>query len=186
MALKELIAQKPIDILFLQETLGEGDSVANILKSFLPNWTFITLDAHGRSGGCALGINCRTTRMINCWGRVGVLGMDIKFGHSKQEFTLINVYEPCLNRDAFWNSLLACSLLTLPHIILGGDLNFSLGIFEYWGTHAIPNPLAEFFSSKLEAVDLINIQTTKIQPTWRNRRTGDPALARRLDRFLIK
>ena len=160
--LRELIAQKPIDILFLQETLGEGDVVATILKSFLPNWTFITLDAHGRSGGCALGINCRTTWMINCWGWAGVLGMDIKFGHYEQEFTLINVYRPCLNRDAFWNLLLACSLLTLPHIILGGDLNFSLGISKSWGTHAIPDPLADFFSSKLEVVDLIDIQTTNI------------------------
>lgn len=66
LALKELIAQKPIDIIFLQETLGDGESVAKTLNSFLPNWTFITLDAHGRSGGCALGINRRTTQMINC------------------------------------------------------------------------------------------------------------------------
>ena len=68
LALRELIAQKAIDILFLQETLDDGIAVAAILKSILPHWTFITLDAHGRSGGCALGINCNTTWMLNCWG----------------------------------------------------------------------------------------------------------------------
>ena len=88
--------------------------------------------------------------------------MDIKFGHSEQVFTLINVYGPCLNREVYWNSLLACSLLTLPNIIMGGDLNFSLGISESWGTHAIPDPLVEYFCTKIGEVDLLDIQSTKI------------------------
>ena len=71
------------------------------LTSFLPDWTFITLDAQGRSGGCALGINNKTTRMINYWGWSGVLAMNVLFGISEIEFTLVNVYGPCSNRENF-------------------------------------------------------------------------------------
>ena len=69
---------------------------------------------------------------------------------------------------------------------MGGDLNFSLGVSESWGTHVIPDPLADFIITSLEQVDLIDIQMPKLLLTWRNHRTGDAALARRLDRFLIK
>lgn len=186
LALRDLLTHKPFDILFLQETLGVGLEVSATLSSFLPDWSFITLDARGRSGGCALGINNKTTRMTNCWGQSGVLAMNVLFGSSEMEFTLVNVYGPCADREHFWRSLLSCSLMSAPHLILGGDLNFSLGIAESWGPQATPDPLAEFFNSELGNSHLINIQTTKLLPTWRNRRTGNAALARRLDRFLIK
>ena len=101
LALRELIAIKPIDILFLQETLGAGLEVVATLKAFLPDWSFITLDAHGISGGCALGINDRTTQMCNCWGRSGVLAMEVLFGASETAITLINVYGLCINREKF-------------------------------------------------------------------------------------
>ena len=118
---------------------------------------------------------------------VKLLGpIDVLFGNSEIVFTLVNVYGPCSDREQFWNSLLTCSLISVPNLILGGDLNFSLGIAESWGPLASPDPLAKFFNSALSASNLVDIQTTKLQPTWRNRRTGSAALARRLDRFLIK
>lgn len=46
--------------------------------------------------------------------------------------------------------------------------------------------LSIFFENLLEDHNLIDIPSTKIQPTWRNNRTGEASLARRLDRFLIK
>jgi len=83
LALKALLAQHPIDILFLLETLGDGNTVTSTLLSILPNWTFITLGVRGRSEGCAMGINNRTIRVNTCWGRDGVLGMDVKFSNSE-------------------------------------------------------------------------------------------------------
>lgn len=165
LALKELLAQKPIDILFLQETLGDGISVTSLLNSLLPNWTFITLDAQGRLGGCILGIKNRTTQMINCCSRSGVLGMDINYGNDVLPYSLINVYGPCTNREDFWLALLNFSLINNPYTIMGGDFNFSLGISESWGENAVLDPLAAFFSYALEAANLIDLQLTKIQPT---------------------
>jgi hypothetical protein len=44
----------------------------------------------------------------------------------------------------------------------------------------------EFFENILEDHNLIDIPSTKFQPTWRNNGTGDDNLPRRLDWFLIK
>ena len=38
----------------------------------------------------------------------------------------------------------------------------------------------------MEDLNLIDIPSAKIQPTWSNNRIGEANLARRLDRFLIK
>lgn len=99
LALKELLFTTSIDALFLQETLVDGISINNILNSLLPNWTFVTLDAQGLSGGCALGMNNRTTQMLSCYGWEGVIGFEVSNGDFEHSFTLINVYGPCVNRE---------------------------------------------------------------------------------------
>ena len=38
----------------------------------------------------------------------------------------------------------------------------------------------------LERYNLIDVPMNKTLPTWRNRRVGEAALARRLDRFIMK
>lgn len=72
--LGDFLRFEKLDVIFLQETLGDGDTINNILKSFLPGWTFHTLDVRGRFGGCALGFNNRTTNIDNICGREGGLG----------------------------------------------------------------------------------------------------------------
>jgi hypothetical protein len=69
---------------------------------------------------------------------------------------------------------------------LGGDLNFSLGFSEVWGTHARADPLTSFFTQKLVECNLLDLEPIKLKPTWRNNRVGDASVAKRLDRFLIK
>jgi len=82
--------------------------------------------------------------------------------------------------------LLKTNLLQQDNIILGKDLNFSIGFVESWGHHSQIDPLSAFFENILENHNLIDIPSTKIKPTWRNNRTGEDSFARRLDRFLIK
>lgn len=74
----------------------------------------------------------------------------------------------------------------MDNIILGGDLNFSIGHFESWGHWPQRDPLSEYFETTLESHHLIDIPSAKIQATWRNNRTGDDSLAYGLDRFLVK
>jgi hypothetical protein len=52
-------------------------------------------------------------------------------------------------------------------VILGGDLNFSLGAIEVWGPREISDSLSEYFSHKLGEWGLIDVDLVKLKPTWR-------------------
>jgi hypothetical protein len=45
--------------------------------------------------------------------------------------------------------------------------------------------LSSYFIRKMEEVGLLDIEPTKLTPTWRNKRTGEARISKRLDRFLI-
>ena len=45
--------------------------------------------------------------------------------------------------------------------------------------------LTEYFRQALARVGVSDIPTPKLLPTWRNRRSGDIYIAKRLDRFLV-
>eukprot|EP00253_Pinus_taeda_P027637 PITA_27637 len=151
-----------------------------------PRWKFLASDASGRSGGLAIGINPRTIRLDSSWGGQGFLGADIFSADLGVAFRIVNVYGPCQHREPFWNTLLNLSLMTASHTILGGDLNFSLGFHESWGSMAQVDSITNFMRNALEQADFVDVPMHQPMPTWRNRRVGEAALARRLDRFLLK
>eukprot|EP00253_Pinus_taeda_P004922 PITA_04922 len=144
------------------------------------------MDASGRSGGLALGYNPRTIRIKSSWGGQGFMGVDIFSAELGLASRIVNVYGPCQLREPFWRRMLNLTLLAASHTILGGDLNFSLGYHESWGTMAQVDSITDFMRNALEQADFVDIPMQKPMRTWRNRRVGDAALARRLDRFLLK
>eukprot|EP00253_Pinus_taeda_P008879 PITA_08879 len=99
--------------------------------------------------------------------------------------TIVNVYGPCQGRDSFWEELMSKSVMKSQLMIMGGDLNFSLGRTEAWGPSAREDPLADFFHNLISENNLIDPSPVKLKPTWRNRRVGDDRIAKRLDRFLV-
>ena len=56
---------------------------------------------------------------------------------------------------------------------MGGDLNFSLGFNEVWGTHARTDPLTSYFTQKLAEHNFLDIESVKFKPTWRNNRVEE-------------
>ena len=100
--------------------------------------------------------------------------------------TIINIYGPCHNREIYWENLLQADFMQFENLIIGGDLNFSLGLAESWGHRAQTDSLSGFFEGLLDDHNLLNIDSERIMLMWRNRRTRVDALARRLDRFLIR
>jgi hypothetical protein len=48
---------------------------------------------------------------------------------------LLNVYGPCSERLLFWDQLVEKGLLAAKNLILAGDLNFTTGADEVWGTN---------------------------------------------------
>lgn len=77
LALKRLFASEHVDIILLQETLGSATTVSSLLDSWLPGWSFHSIDASGRSGGLSMGICNRSLKVLNVWGGRGFLGADI-------------------------------------------------------------------------------------------------------------
>jgi len=185
LALKEWLQKSNSDIIFLQETLGKGSEVESCLKSLLPGWIFHAIDSSGHSGGLAIGYREGKIKCLNQWGLRNAMGMEIRAPEFPSSFQIVNIYGPCQGREAFWLELLAKSLMKLPLMVVGGDLNFSLGRAEAWGPSAREDPLTEFFIQFLKDHNLIDPSPISLTPTWRNRRTGEDRIAKRLDRFLI-
>ena len=98
---------------------------------------------------------------------------------------LINIYGLYQEHVELWDSFLGRSFFNQQDEILGGDLNLSLGVVEVWGLRASPEPFTYFFFHVVEQISLIDIDPVKLSPLWRNRRTRDERIAKRLDCFLI-
>lgn len=130
LAFQRLIMADPVDVILVQETLGNAKAISSFLVLMLPGWSFQALDASKSSGGMALGFNTQTINLINCWGGPANLGADIFLAELGTEIMLINVYAPCHHRTEFWENLLSYEIFRKDLLILGGDLNFSLGHSE--------------------------------------------------------
>eukprot|EP00253_Pinus_taeda_P011344 PITA_11344 len=113
------------------------------------------------------------------------MGMEIRIPDFPSSFQIVNIYGPCQGREAFWLDLFAKSLMKMPLMVVGGDLNFSLGRAEAWGPSAREDPLTDFFIHFLKEHILIDPSPISLAPTWRNRRSREDRIAKRLDRFLI-
>eukprot|EP00253_Pinus_taeda_P036400 PITA_36400 len=185
LALKELISRYNPDILFLQETLGKSLEVESALRISFLGWTFHALDAEGHSGGLAIGFREGRLQTYSLWGMAHVIGLEAFSPKIGFPILFLNVYGPCQGRESFWNLFLSKSLLKNRSLILGGDLNFSMGNVEAWGPFAREDPLSEFFANTLQAHNLIDVNLIKVKPTWRNRRAVEGRVAKRLDHFLI-
>eukprot|EP00253_Pinus_taeda_P007079 PITA_07079 len=111
--------------------------------------------------------------------------MDIFSSDMGKNICAVNIYAPNHNKLEFWNNLLGLSLIN-NITILGGDLNFNIGHEESWGHHSQLDPLSNQLYLLLEQHHLTEIPMNRKMPTWHNKRIGDVALGRILDRFLIK
>ena len=135
-ALKRVVGLEHPDILMLQETLCVGEVVKAKLQSWFPGWNFETLNVRGCYGGLEISWNERTAKALNLWGMESVLGMNFLELDLDTSFTFFNIYGLYLNRIPFWDTLFNNTLLRGDLVILGGDLNFSMGQGEVWGPHA--------------------------------------------------
>eukprot|EP00253_Pinus_taeda_P025238 PITA_25238 len=114
------------------------------------------------------------------------MGIDLFSADLGYNLRVINVYGPCHQREHFWQYLLGLSIFSTEHIIIGGDFTFSLGYGESWGSMAQVDSITGYMTDLLDRHNLIDVPMNKPLLTWRNRRVGEAALARRLDRFIMK
>ena len=65
LAICRLVFDQSVDVLFIQETMGDGVRSASSLESSLPGWSFCSVDAKGISGGLLVGWKCRVLQFLN-------------------------------------------------------------------------------------------------------------------------
>jgi hypothetical protein len=70
-------------------------------------------------------------------------------------------------------------------LILVGDLNLTTSLAEVWGKSTQLDSLTGFFKSLFQKNDLVDVAPVKKVSTWRNGRTCDACMTKRLDRFIL-
>ena len=172
------------DMIPLQETMCNFTQALLLFSKLKPGWEFCALDAAGLSGGLLAGWNPRLVHCKAFSSIVGIVLRDSIRGITKI-FTIINCYGPYAQRIVFWDNILAGGLLSLPNLLLAGDLNFTISSFEVWGTHARFDPLASYFTQLIANNNLVDLSLNSPGPTWRNGRKGDAGISKRLVFFII-
>jgi hypothetical protein len=165
--------------------MTDSSAISATLSSLLPGWTFLGLDAAGKSGGLATGWCTNSIKLLNYWGVNSYVGIDIFVEGLGKYFRILNVYGPYLDIIPFWETLFNLKILKVKNLISRGDLNFSLGEEEIWGPSARLDQLTTRITHLFSSNRLLDIKPRKLLPTWRNMRTGEARVAKQIDCFLI-
>ena len=96
---------------------------------------------------------------------MGIL-LKARFRGSLISLSILNHYGPYLHRDAFWNVTARGGLLSLPNLILAGDLNLTLNASEIWGNKVHIDPLGPFFTQLFSNYNLVDVAPPCAGPTW--------------------
>jgi exonuclease III len=163
-ALKRLVTLHQPDVFFLQETLADESTATQALVNLFPGWAFMGMDTNERSGGLVIGWNLRSIKLLSSWASDSCLGLEVLDEVLGLTLNLLNIYGPNTDRIQFWNTLFKKDLLMAENLIIGGDINFSLGEEEIWGPSSHPDPQTSFFSHPLVTNGLIEIVPTKLLP----------------------
>ena len=149
-----------------------------------PGWEFCALNSNGLSGGILSGWNPKILKCKAYQTAAGILLKALIRG-SSLELSILNCYGPYHNRDIFWNFVEIGGILSLPNLVLAGDLNLTLNASEIWGSRALLDPLGPFFFKLFSDHHLVDVAPSYAGPTWRNGRMGEDGISKRLDRFLL-
>ena len=182
--LRRIIELKKPKIIAIQEAMTDGERAKEIMGAILKDWRMETIDAEGHSRGLLIAWSPEITFYAKSDYK-DALGTELEDPKTGIRFFFLNVYGPFYDRRIYWESLANERALDQENLILVGDLNLTLSTTEVWGQNARSDALANFFISLFEQKKLISLQLICLEHTWKNNRTGDQEISKRMDRFLI-
>ena len=123
-SLCHLIVSLSPDVVLLQETMTSSYLALFAFSKLFPGWEFCALSSKGLSGGILSGWNPKLLKCKSFHIAAGIL-LKASIRGSSFKLSILNCYGPYLNRDSFWSVVAIGGLLSLPNLILAGDLNFT-------------------------------------------------------------
>ena len=134
-SLHHLIVTLSPDVVLLQETMTNSYPALFSFSKLCPGWDFCALSSKGLSRGILSGWNPKLLKCKAFHTAAGIL-LKASIRGSSLELSILNCYSPYLNHDSFWNVVAFGGLLTLPNLIMAGELNFTINASEIWGSRA--------------------------------------------------
>ena len=150
----------------------------------MKDWKFGYISSNEHSGGLITAWN-QEFEEIQEEKHSTVLKTVLKKKASRISFAMYNVYGPYQDRKGFWEAFFNSIMMETRNVLIGGDLNLTLSEKENWGISARRDDLSSYFANLFESMELVDIQLLKLMPTWRNNKSGDQAISKRLDRFML-
>ena len=102
-----------------------------------------------------------------------------------RRINFLNVYGPCFEHKRFWEKVEGMGLLAKGDVVIVEDLNLTSIVDEVWEATTLYDPLALFFKEMFCRIQLIDIFSAEITPTWRNGRYGVNEIIKRLEIDLL-
>ena len=125
--------------------MGDGVLFVGELESMLNGWNFFSVDASGKLGGLPLGWRTRSFHLLNAWAVGSGVCVSLLSIEINMDLCFVNIFGPYVERERLWINLLDLDCLKCEKLILGGDLNYSLGLSEIWVARARLDILSDFF-----------------------------------------
>ena len=187
-AIKDLLKLETADILMLQETKIEGET---LLNTSIMKWKYDTgkaVSARGSAGGIGTFWSKNTFSLERFSETQHWIYTELRHTASNLILALFNMYVPVHYEEKreCWRSLLEyIEHINPSNIVIGGDLNIILDPKEKIGGIYSRDPFINTVENLILQWDLVDFKPVKGKYTWTNNRTGENHISARLDRFLI-
>lgn len=146
LALKHLFYSAHPKIILIQESMHDRLSSIKYFRKMFPSWHITAIDANGHSGGLVALWNPLWIRAMAYKCFAGIL-LNVSFRGHRSFVNILNIYAPYKHRFPFWNRFFSSDLCALHHLMLVGDMNFTLEPDDVWGGGRNMDPLSDYLKS---------------------------------------